>query len=221
MMFEATTASREPLHRLLCRRYLLVVQAEASLSLNRVVGSRESVVRWGIGALSDGQLEFLGAWSEPDPGADFWQVIANDLSDRGVEGIGFLVVSDPTRTELAMRTSFPGVKVLCLAADSLRQGEGGGALVSVQFASLSNLDPRHRHIFRRTLDAANKWGLCLSRAVGRHGCFSSVAAARAFAADTLARAERDYDMLDGRAGAESVRAPARTRRQPGVATLSS
>jgi hypothetical protein len=216
----ADISTSQQLSRLLCSRYSFALLVDASLSVNRAVGSRESVVRWGIGALSDGQLEFLGAWPEPDPGADFWQSIASDLGDRGVEGIRFLVASDPTCTELAMRTSFPDVKVLCLATDSLRQGVGGGAVVSVQFALLSTLAPRHRHIFRRTLDAANKWGLCLSRAVGRHGCFSSVAAARAFASDTLARAERDYDMQGGRAGAGSVRAPARPRRQPGVATLS-
>jgi hypothetical protein len=220
-MQRANAAGIELPSSLLCRRYLLVVPVDVLMQVNDVVGVRKCVARWGIGALADGQLEFLGAWPETDPGADFWQVFANDLSDRGVEGIRFLVAPDPTCTELAMRTSFPDVKVLCLAADSLRQGEGGGEVVSVQFASLSTLASRHRHIFRRTLDAANKWGLCLSRAAGRHGCFSSLAAARAFAADTLARAERDYDMLGGRAGAGSVCAQARPRRQPGVATLSS
>lgn len=220
-MQRANAAGLDLPSSLLCRRYLLVVPVDALVPVDGVVGSRTSVVRWGIGALSDGQLEFLGAWSEPDSDADFWQMFANDLSDRGVEGIRFLVASDPTCTELAMGTSFPDVKLLCLAADSLRQGEGRGAVVSVQFALLSALAPRHRHIFRQTLDAANNWGLCLSRAADRHGCFSSVAAARAFAAVTLARAERDYDMLGGGAGAGSVRAPARPRRQPGVATLSS
>lgn len=206
---------------LLCRRYLLVVPVNALMQVIDVVGARKRVVCWGVGALSDGQLEFLGVWPEPDPVAGFGQVIANDLSDRGVEVIRFLVASDPIGTDLAMRTSFPDLKVLCGAADSFCQGEGGGEADSAQFALLSTLAPRHRHIYRRTLDAANKWGLCLSRAAGRHGSFSSLAAATAFMRETIIRAERDYSALGPKTATVHVRAAGSSIKRPGIAALSS
>lgn len=205
---------------LLCRRYLFAVLVDVPMPVNGAVGTRDRVVRWGIGALSSGELEFLGAWPGTDSGTQCWQAIADDLRARGVESIRFLAGSNPVCIERGMRWSFPDVKVLLAAADCLRQGGEGLAGLSVEFASPSTWVPRHYRIVRRTIEAANQWAQRLNCAVVRQGGFFSLAAATAFAREALIRAQRDYNAPGPKTVASPVRAAVRSIRQPGMAALS-
>lgn len=217
-MRRANTAGIGQSSSLLCRRYLVVLLVDVPTSVN---GVRERVVRWGIGALSSGELEFLGAWPGADSGADCSQAITDDLSIRGVEDIQFLAGSDPGCIDMAIRKSFPRVKVLPAATDFAREGEGGLAGFSAHFASTSAVAPQHCRIARLAVDAANQWALRLNRALARQGSFSSLAAATAFVRETIIRAERDYSALGPKTATVPVRAAGSSIKRAGIAALSS
>lgn len=179
-------AACELLPRILCCEYLLAVLVEVSANWLEGERARNALLRWGVGVQANGQCEFLGVWHGAAPGAREWTAIFEDLKVRGVEGIRFVVGSDPVAIGAAMRVSYPAVVVLpaighfpCLAEPNL----------------LDTLPPRQHRTVSQSVEAANQLNQRLLRALARRGRFPDAAVAASFAIDWLARAERDFEVL--------------------------
>lgn len=98
----------------LCRKYLLAVFQDVHMKVGQEgEGVRSCAMRWGLGALSDGQLELLGAWHRGEAEESLSARVSKDLQLRGVEEVRFIAgLESSTGFERAAR-------VLCLDADVL------------------------------------------------------------------------------------------------------
>lgn len=98
----------------LCCNYLLAVFQDVHIKVSQEGGGVSShAMRWGLGALSDGQLELLGAWHRGGTDESLWAQVSKDLKLRGVEEIRFIA-------GLESLTGFErAAQALCLDADAL------------------------------------------------------------------------------------------------------
>lgn len=92
----------------LCRSYFSAYFDEQRADLLAANGaSHELTVIWGVGVLSDGDWEVLGAWPGAAAGPLFWRGVWSDLDSRGVDKISLVCAAD-----LDARGLCPAVKVL-------------------------------------------------------------------------------------------------------------
>ena len=166
--------------KLLCRRYLTARFDSVSIRATDVEGIPGNfTVVWGLGCLSDGALELLGAWPVSTADPDSWMRVANDLSARGLERVTYLWANEP----------FPAVTRL--------------SELLTQFAPFLPMPTRRRSAFRKLDDAAHRLRRRLGRSVARHGLFSGPQDVATFVAETLRRAENDLDAVEPRTSSPS------------------
>jgi len=179
-MIRATSPSawRE---RPLCRRYVLAIFDVAAVRLREAKYLRDRSVPWAIGWLADGPCEPLGAWIEPETGADGVPRMLADLQGRGVERIAYVAgiacLRDPASA------AFCGTIVRSPVDPRLAEATAASPSLGLAPPELVAEEVRQG----------------LVQAVRRHGSFESEAAALDFIAGALQRAERRLD----RAGANA------------------
>jgi hypothetical protein len=184
------------LNRPLCRRYVLGIFDAAVVQWRDAEGCRDRSVHWAFGWLADAECEPLGAWIEPEKGAESPLQMLADLKRRGVERIWHVTGADVGDIQERASAAFSSTTARS-SVDSL--------LTDARAAS------RWRGLQSPEL-VAEHFRQGLTRAIRRHGSFESGAAVLDFAAGALQRMERRLD----RGG---VVANARPRRDAGAHTV--
>lgn len=80
--------------------------------IQRSHAQRQPAVAWAVGCGPDGQVEVLGAWSNPKASNSFAAGIFADLQGRGVEHIQCVSSVEPNEVAVVARAPFPEVLVL-------------------------------------------------------------------------------------------------------------
>ena len=154
--------------RPLCSRYHLVILEALSIQVmeDGVAGTR--TLCWVLGILADGQYETLGVWADSLSSSSLWQDLWKSLKVRGVERIRFVSGSESATLLAALNQTFSCATVM----------PAGRQLETPRVIA----DPV-RAMQRRA-----------TRAIKRHGCFSSLADATSFVWNALTRAEHSLEV---------------------------
>ena len=172
------------LSRPLCCKYVAVVFRTVSIP-NEVVQARpRTFIRWGLGYLTGGESEILGAWKTLDPALDVPHPVFAELHERGVESFQVLASRDAAEEVSVLLRDVPG------------SGDCGEHIITLQGRSLSESEAMRslRPATRRAVLAADEVVEGINRrlksALARRGAFLGDAEAMVFVADFLARADR-------------------------------
>lgn len=156
----------------LCCRYVLAEFKTLRLPVRDGAEVREMSWRWALGLFKTDEYEVLGAWPMEATSAD----VAHDLRKRGVERLT-AVSAD---TGMNCSSTFPDA--VCLSPVSQPHSTSAPAAAS--------FGPRRRASLRSASATAQHMQVSITCAVKRRGPFADEAAAAAFLAQTLERADR-------------------------------
>lgn len=145
----------------LCCRYVLVLFEVLSVQVQEEGLVRDQAAHWALGALGNGQHEVLGVWPERASGAMDWQEVFDDLKNRGVERIRFVVTTEPKDP----RAAYPGAAGLPSFGQLLRLG-------------LARVAPRDRRSVAKALSALREAGTARAARVALANLSASPWAAR-------------------------------------------
>jgi len=162
------------LTRPLCMRYALATFAVTTVRIRSADGVHKLPVHWGIGWLSDGECEILGAWHGGFATDKAPADILDDLRDRGVERIWHAIGSSIEPLQARLAAIFPGA-----IFDHLADPVFTKALAAAQ---------GRVHQPAELLVEQIRNGL--TRVIHRHGVFVSPLAALNVVACTLQQADR-------------------------------
>jgi hypothetical protein len=165
------------LRRPLCRRYVLGIFDVSVVRLRDADGFRDHPVHWAFGWLADGECEPLGAWIEPEGGAESPFPVLADPKRRGVVRIWHVTGTDVGHLQERVSAAFSSTTARS-SVDSL--------LTDARAASRRRVLPSPELVAEHVRAG-------LIRAIRRHGSFESEAAVLDFAAGTLQRTERRLD----------------------------
>ena len=96
----------------LCCRYLLAVFEDTHITVGQGEDGCNQVLRWGLGTLSDGQLELLGVWQSASTDETLSARISEDLQLRGVEEVRFVAGLESSGFERAQHALRLGAEAL-------------------------------------------------------------------------------------------------------------
>lgn len=156
----------------LCCRYVLAEFKNLVLPIRRGNAIQPSRWRWALGLFEWDQYELLGAWPVAASSAD----VAHDLHRRGVEHLTAISAD----ADMDCSASFPDA-VCCSSVSELN---------STSIPAATRFGPRRRAALRSAAATAHCMQVSISRAIKRRGPFADEAAAAAFLAQTLERADR-------------------------------
>lgn len=160
------------LSRPLCVRYVLAEFKILRLPVRDGSEVREMSWRWALGLFKPDQYEVLGAWPPEARSAD----VARDLHQRGVEHV--------TAISADAGTDFSAMFPDALSWPACGKPGDAGLPASVSFGH------RRRAALRSAAANAQRLQLSVTRAIKRRAPFADEAAAAAFLAQTLERADR-------------------------------
>ncbi len=150
--------------RPLCCRYLSAHFDLLPMQVQEAGAAHCREAYWALGFLADGQCEILGSWLAPSSREMPWQEVFEDLKDRGVEKVRFIVVGGTAEVHRGMRASCPRASALPsvgrLLAQSLAQMTPRfRASVAPKLAALAAADTAQ--VAQSALDdvAAVRWGM--------------------------------------------------------------
>ncbi|MEO6280895.1 MAG: hypothetical protein ABIP59_24150 [Roseateles sp.] len=133
---------------------------------------REMSWRWALGLFKPGEYEVLGAWPAEAPST----AVAYDLHQRGVEHLTAISAD----TGMDCSSKFPDA--VCWSSVSKPN--------STSIPAAGSFGPRRRAALRSAAATAQRLQVSITRTIKRRGPFADEAAAAAFLAQTLERADR-------------------------------
>ncbi|CAM4160305.1 hypothetical protein [Roseateles saccharophilus] len=162
------------MRRPLCRRYVCAEFKTLHLPVRDGDTVRRVGWRWALGLFKQGQYEVLGVWpAQLAPG-----LVAEDLHDRGIEQIK--VIAGTGQAEWV--STYPDAVIWSSA--------GGTASENPPAPAPGAFGPRRRATLHSAAATAERLQACMTRAIQRHPPFEDEAAAAAFLAQALERADR-------------------------------
>ncbi len=159
------------LSRPLCVRYVLADFKTIRLPVRDGAKVRDLSWRWALGLFKPGEYEVLGAWPVAASSVD----VAHDLHQRGVEHLSAISAD----ADMDYSAAFPDA---CWFSVS--------ELDSTTIPAAAGFGPRRRAAIRLAAATAHRMQTSITRAIKRRGPFADEAAAAAFLAQTLERADR-------------------------------
>jgi len=141
--------------RPLCTSYLLFNVEALHLPMQEAGQVCNVAAWWAVGALHDGQLELAGVWLAQAADEVPWTRVLDDLSERGVERIRYIVESGhsgPFDDDFVPDALCGAGRLLLGSGRSLPITSATGAESGPPSMS-TELERRHRRILRRTSDA--------------------------------------------------------------------
>jgi hypothetical protein len=178
----------------LCRRYCLVRFETLHVQTAKGGVASFGTVLWAFGFPSGAEYEVLGAWPVRESTATRWKEVFADLQLRGVERIGAVVGVEPTTCAAAVlpedsravsiETTQP---LACLRADVSRRWRAADLRCRTPVR-----ESLRQQIVPASESAAQRLSSRASKAIGRHGAFSSLDEACSFVIGELRRAERRH-----------------------------
>ncbi|MEO6279863.1 hypothetical protein [Roseateles sp.] len=160
------------LSRPLCCRYVLAEFKTLRLPIRDGAEVLDMSWRWALGLFKPGEYEVLGAWPAGAPSVD----VAHDLHQRGLEHL--TAVSADVGMDCA--STFP---------DAVCWSSVGDPNIT-RVPPSGSFGPRRRAALRSAAATARRMQISINRAIKRRGPFADEAAAAAFLAQTLERADR-------------------------------
>lgn len=169
MIFPSTRWLSKPL----CRRYAFAEFNTLCLPVSDNASVKDLHWRWALGLSKQDEYEVLGVW----PSHEAFGRIAQDLRERGVERIG------------AIAAACDG-DLTAKYFDAAVWPPAEGNLVGTAQNRLRALPLRRRAALRSAAATAERLQATLSQAIRRRAPFADQAAAAAFLAQQLEKAER-------------------------------
>ncbi|MEO6277363.1 hypothetical protein [Roseateles sp.] len=156
----------------LCCRYVLAEFKTLRLPVRDGAEVRDMSWRWALGLFKPGQYEVLGAWPAGAASVD----VAHDLHQRGIEQLTAISAD----AGMDCSTTFPDA--VCWSSVS--------ELNSTSVSAAGSFGPRRRAALRSAAATAQRLQIGITRTIKRRGPFADDAAAAAFLAQALERADR-------------------------------
>ena len=163
-----------PLSRSLCRRYVFAEFRFLSVPICDGDALTSAHWRWALGVFRRDQFEVLGAWPAHHP---LWRVV-RDLHERGLE---HLKAVEGIRVE-DWASQYPDPPPWLTACESN----------DTSSPALCTLGPRRLAVLRSAKALSTRLQTSLERAIKRRAPFADGAAAEAFLAKALEKADRRF-----------------------------
>lgn len=156
----------------LCERYLAVAFDDATMQVGDSGAPLEQTVCLVLGVLADGQCEVLSTWLKPEAGSTGWEDVFEDLRDRGVGKIRFVVAKERSQVRAGVPTAYSAATVLPATLQLLRQSMAQVAQRHRRLGSVALGAVREAETAQTALAAVNKlaaspWGTTYPAVVKR------------------------------------------------------
>jgi hypothetical protein len=163
------------LNKPLCCRYLFAEFKTLRLPVRDGGAVNDIQWRWALGLFKQCQYEILGAWPTQVAPAHAMQ----DLHQRGIEHIRAVAADDAT-------------DVIAHYTDAATWPVVGDDATALSQSAVGTFDPRRRATLRAAAATAERLQRSLKRAIRRCAPFADEAAAAAFLAQQLEKADRGF-----------------------------